>query len=216
VQVTSAVNVRDVASVAGVLLGSHASGDLGTITNGPTTADSYTWWNVNYDSSPQGWSVENNLELMTPVPPSGGNTPPSPPSDNSLPTTITPSDSGSLDIRWTPPAGSEPENGYTVEVAGANGEIEKRFVVPRGTHGVQVSELPNGAHKVSISENDKTGSKKVAEKGVVVGSVAKTDSSSSLMSIATKWLLPIGALALLGLGLYFGKRYLANRAKAVV
>ena len=34
---------------------------MGTIIGGPTTADGYIWWQVNYDKNPDGWSAEDWL-----------------------------------------------------------------------------------------------------------------------------------------------------------
>lgn len=65
VQATATVNVRQTPSISGTLLGSHNSGDLGTVIGGPTYADSYWWWNIDYDNSPDGWSVENYLAKYT-------------------------------------------------------------------------------------------------------------------------------------------------------
>jgi hypothetical protein len=42
----------------------------GTIVGGPTDQGGYTWWNVNYDSGADGWSIENFLTGST-----GGPTP---------------------------------------------------------------------------------------------------------------------------------------------
>ncbi len=68
VSVTSALNVRGIASVTGSLLGTQSVGSLGTIIGGPTAQGGYNWWQVNYDSGVDGWSVEDYL--MTYVAPS--------------------------------------------------------------------------------------------------------------------------------------------------
>jgi hypothetical protein len=36
-------------------------GAMGTIVGGPTTASGYTWWKIDYDSSCDGWSLQNYL-----------------------------------------------------------------------------------------------------------------------------------------------------------
>lgn len=61
VQTTSNLNVRSTASATGTLLGNQSLGSLGTIISGGQSADSYFWWNVNYDNAPDGYSVENYL-----------------------------------------------------------------------------------------------------------------------------------------------------------
>lgn len=65
VQTTSNLNVRAAASATGALLGTQSLGSLGTIVSGGTSADGYFWWNVNYDSGADGWSVENYLALYS-------------------------------------------------------------------------------------------------------------------------------------------------------
>ena len=65
------LNVRSAASTAGTLLGTQANGILGTVTAGPTAQGGYNWWNVNYDSGADGWSVEDYLVKYTPTIPDG-------------------------------------------------------------------------------------------------------------------------------------------------
>ena len=61
VRTTASLNVRATASTSGTLLGSQPTGATGTITQGPTTADGYTWWYVDYANAPDGWSAGNWL-----------------------------------------------------------------------------------------------------------------------------------------------------------
>lgn len=62
VYVTSGpLNVRATPSLSGTSLGTQATNAQGTVTGGPTSADGYVWWNINYDINPDGWSVENYL-----------------------------------------------------------------------------------------------------------------------------------------------------------
>jgi hypothetical protein len=76
IQTLNATNVRASGSLSGTLLGTQATGALGTIISGPVLADGYTWWNIDYDSGVDGWSGENNYTKVTtpPLPPP----PPSP------------------------------------------------------------------------------------------------------------------------------------------
>jgi len=60
----SVVNVRANPSTSATLLGAHSSGDLGIVIGGPTYADGYWWWQINYDSSFDGWSVEDYLDKV--------------------------------------------------------------------------------------------------------------------------------------------------------
>ena len=65
VATTDILNVRSAASASATLLGSQALGALGTVTGGGTSADGYYWWNINYDTGVDGWSVENYLVKYT-------------------------------------------------------------------------------------------------------------------------------------------------------
>jgi len=42
------------------ILGTQPVSAQGTIIGGPVSADSFTWWQINYDASPDGWSIELN------------------------------------------------------------------------------------------------------------------------------------------------------------
>ena len=65
---TANLNVRGTASASGALLGTQAAGTLGTVTDGPVVADGYVWWQVNYDTGVDGWSVQDYLNKTTPIP----------------------------------------------------------------------------------------------------------------------------------------------------
>ncbi|MDO8521425.1 MAG: hypothetical protein Q7S52_04880 [bacterium] len=69
---TASLNVR--ATANGTLRGTQITGALGTVTGGPTNVNGYNWWNINYDTGADGWSVENYLakttiSAQTPTPP---------------------------------------------------------------------------------------------------------------------------------------------------
>ena len=61
VKVTSKLNVRKTPSLKSKLLGIQPAGALGTVIGGPVSADGYIWWNINFDSGKDGWSVQNYL-----------------------------------------------------------------------------------------------------------------------------------------------------------
>ena len=66
---TDILNVRSSPSASATLLGTQALGALGTINTNSSNgvfADGYYWWNVNYDTGVDGWSVENYLVKYTP------------------------------------------------------------------------------------------------------------------------------------------------------
>jgi hypothetical protein len=60
---TQNLNVRNQPSLSkGRIQGTQATGSLGAILDGPVIADGYTWWRVDYDNKPDGWSADNWLE----------------------------------------------------------------------------------------------------------------------------------------------------------
>jgi hypothetical protein len=38
------------------------------VIGGPTVANGYTWWNINYDTGVDGWSVQDYLVKVSPLP----------------------------------------------------------------------------------------------------------------------------------------------------
>jgi len=62
VQTTLDLNVRATPSSTGTLAGVQPTGSLGTVISGPITADGFTWWKLDYDNVPDGWSIEDWLE----------------------------------------------------------------------------------------------------------------------------------------------------------
>ena len=69
VRTTANLNVRTMPSPTGVLVGTQASGALGTVTGGAVAAGGYQWWSVNFDAGADGWSAEDWLALATTTPP---------------------------------------------------------------------------------------------------------------------------------------------------
>jgi hypothetical protein len=70
VETTGPANVRS--TPAGTPpLGTQSQGVIGTITGGPTVATlsgtSYTWYDINFPSSPNGWVASINLESAPPT-----------------------------------------------------------------------------------------------------------------------------------------------------
>ncbi|MEK7602609.1 MAG: heparin lyase I family protein, partial [Patescibacteria group bacterium] len=74
VQSTATLNVRATPSTSGTLLGSQTTNTLGTVIGGPTNTDGFNWWNLNYDTGVDGWSVEDYLSNY--VAPPSDTTPP--------------------------------------------------------------------------------------------------------------------------------------------
>ena len=63
VQTNTFLNVRATPSISGTLSGNQALGSRGIIIGDPARADNYWWWQVNYDTGVDGWSVEDGLDL---------------------------------------------------------------------------------------------------------------------------------------------------------
>jgi hypothetical protein len=74
VKTTSNLNVRNKANTnAGKVQCVQPAGALGTITSGPSNGQGYTWWNVNFDASCDGYVVQTYLTTnLTSVTSSGG------------------------------------------------------------------------------------------------------------------------------------------------
>lgn len=64
VQTLDALNVRSKAGISSKVKCVQPSGALGTLKGAPTERDGYRWWNVNFDSGCDGWSVQNYLALL--------------------------------------------------------------------------------------------------------------------------------------------------------
>jgi chitodextrinase len=109
VQVTiGTLNVRSTASTAGTLLGQQPVGALGTVIGGPTAANGFIWWNVNYDTAPDGWSVEDNLLAYT-----------APTADTTIPTTPTSLSASAfsstqINLSWTASSDNVGVAGYRI------------------------------------------------------------------------------------------------------
>lgn len=95
--------MRATPSTSGTLLATQPDGTLGT--GGPTTADGYTWWNINYDTSADGWSVENYLVKVT-----ADTTPPSTPTN----LTATAVSSSQINLTWTASTDNVGVTGYQI------------------------------------------------------------------------------------------------------
>jgi len=70
VRVTTNLNVRTGPSTSHPEItdpdypGYAPAGSLGTVVDGPISADGYIWWKIQYDLGFTGWSVENGLERI--------------------------------------------------------------------------------------------------------------------------------------------------------
>ncbi|MDO8469716.1 MAG: immunoglobulin domain-containing protein [bacterium] len=69
-QVKTTVNlgVRSSPSLSSPLLGRQSAGNHGVVVGGPTAADGYTWWRVDYVAAPDGWSAGEYLVAVGAVP----------------------------------------------------------------------------------------------------------------------------------------------------
>jgi lysophospholipase L1-like esterase len=67
VEVTSVTNIRSCAGTGCSILAEGPVGAKGVIVGGPTSANGFTWWQVDWDGSlPTGWSIDSNLGLAVP------------------------------------------------------------------------------------------------------------------------------------------------------
>lgn len=61
VYTTSKLKVRSTPSITGKALCTQNKSAYGSIIGGPTVAGGYTWWQINYDTLCDGWSVQDWL-----------------------------------------------------------------------------------------------------------------------------------------------------------
>ncbi len=80
------LNVRSAPSTAETILGTQQKGALGIIVSGPTVADGFNWWGVNYANNINGWSVEDYLNAYTAPTPTPTPTPTPVPTPTPTPT----------------------------------------------------------------------------------------------------------------------------------
>lgn len=71
IQATANLNIRASASTNGSLLGTAASGAQGWITGGPTSANGYAWWRVDWDGHSTGWSISDYMVKVATASPGG-------------------------------------------------------------------------------------------------------------------------------------------------
>jgi len=61
VKTLTTLNVRSAPGTSATNLGTQSFSSKGTVVGGPVYANSYWWWQVDYDSGPDGWSAEDWL-----------------------------------------------------------------------------------------------------------------------------------------------------------
>jgi hypothetical protein len=123
---TGGANLNVRATPNGTILGTQANGAQGTITGGPSLANSLWWWQVNFNSGVDGWAAEDYL-----VAASGALTP-------NLATTLNftasrPSGQGSIaGVQWfldnAPYNAEDTTSPYTLSLVASN--------LPAGSHSV--------------------------------------------------------------------------------
>ena len=64
VRATANLNVRSCASVGCSLVTTVAAGTRGNITSGPSSADGYVWWRINWSTGHSGWSIQDYLVIV--------------------------------------------------------------------------------------------------------------------------------------------------------
>src|SRR3989338_6135688 len=62
VVVTNNLTVRAAPSTSGTAIGIQPRCNIGVITGGPTSANGYIWWRVNWNTGPDGWSVQDYMQ----------------------------------------------------------------------------------------------------------------------------------------------------------
>lgn len=69
VNVDPSLRVRETPAIAGTILGNQLLDAPGLIIGGPVSADTHTWWQIDYEVVPDGWSIEGTSNLrLAPAP----------------------------------------------------------------------------------------------------------------------------------------------------
>jgi hypothetical protein len=63
IQAIANTNVRSTPSISGTLLGTQPQSSIGTILSGPTQADGFNWFNIDYMNAPDGYSADTGFTL---------------------------------------------------------------------------------------------------------------------------------------------------------
>ncbi len=64
IQTLDNLRVRTTPKTTGGIVCTQVQGAHGSIIDGPILANGYTWWNINYDTGCDGWSVENYIKVL--------------------------------------------------------------------------------------------------------------------------------------------------------
>ncbi len=178
VQVTATLNVR--ATANGTVLGQQQIGAQGTITGGPQSVAGFTWYQINYDSAPDGWSADLYL--------------------TSAPTT-TPGDTQNPTVSISNPTSGSIVSGSSVAlsanasdniaVAGVQFRIDginigtEDAIAPYSTTWDSTGVI-NGTHTITAVARDATGNSATAT-GVVVtvsnGTIPTPDVANPIVSV---------------------------------
>jgi len=65
VQATAYLNVRSSPSLSTNIITTVPPGSHGTVVSGPQSGSGYTWFDINWDSGPSGWSAQDYLTRIT-------------------------------------------------------------------------------------------------------------------------------------------------------
>ena len=64
VAATDSLNVRSCASTSCSVVVTVPLGTRGTVVGGPTSANGFVWWRINWDTGSSGWSVQDFLAVV--------------------------------------------------------------------------------------------------------------------------------------------------------
>jgi hypothetical protein len=65
VRTTAVLNIRSTPSITSSRLGRQPVGSQGTVLEGPVVADGFSWYKVDYDTGPDGWSAGSYLTRVS-------------------------------------------------------------------------------------------------------------------------------------------------------
>ncbi len=126
IQTTATLNVRSFGGSSGVLLGTQPAGVLGTIVAGPSISNNNFWWQIDFDTGVDGWSVETLFSKVAGTPAA---TPAPTVSLSASPTSIISGQSSTLTWSSTDATSCTASNGWS----GALGTSGSQTISPTAT-----------------------------------------------------------------------------------
>lgn len=157
---STGANVRSAPNQSLTPIGTQPNLATGVVIGGPTIASGYTWWNIDYTSGPDGWSVDNFLVAL-------------PYGDTKLPSTPASLAAGTISatqvtLSWSASSDNVAVTGYQVF---RNGYLAG---TPTGTSWTDTGLKPATAYSYTVNARDAAGNVSLSSNTVNASTSAGT------------------------------------------